>query len=126
MSERDNPAVLAYRVGQLEIAMKDAALAQRESTESHKEGVKELVTKMDTYALNFATKIDLEQAQRDADKVHAQYDKRLEAQDQEIEGLKGTIDGYPLVKKIVFTAAGVILLAVLGVIVNLAVKGQAS
>jgi hypothetical protein len=60
VSDRDNQPVLAYRVGQLEIALKDAALAQRESTESHKEGVKELKDKMDTFGSNFATKLELE------------------------------------------------------------------
>jgi hypothetical protein len=68
VSDRDNQPVLAYRVGQLELAMKDAALAQRESTESHKEGVKELATKMDTFGMNFTPKSDFMQHQLEVDK----------------------------------------------------------
>lgn len=63
VSERDNQPVLAYRVGQLELAMKDATLAQREGTEK-------LATKIDGYAHNFASKSEL------AD-VETVLDKRL-------------------------------------------------
>lgn len=61
MSDRDNQPVLAYRVGQLELAVKDVSLAQREGTEK-------LSTKMDEYAHNFASKTDLVDAKSSLDR----------------------------------------------------------
>lgn len=119
VSERDSPAVLAYRVGQLEIAMKDSALALRESTESHKESAKELATKMDTYAQNFATKTDLEAAQREADKEHERFT-------QSIETIEHTIENYPLVRRIVFGLVGLILVSVATALIALVVRSQAT
>jgi hypothetical protein len=124
VSERHNDPVLAYRVGQIEIAMKDAALAQRESTESHKEGVKELATKMDSFAMNLATKADLEQAQRDADKEHVRFDQNFVTQGNRIDVIEQSLEGWPLAKKLIFSAVGFILLAVLGGLIALVVKGQ--
>ncbi len=121
----DTRDVLTYRVGQLEIAMKDAALAQRESTESHKEGVKELGTKMDSFALNLATKADLEQAQREADREHVRFSEQFITHGKRIGAIEKSLEGWPLAKKLIFSAVGIILLAVLGALIALVVKGQA-
>ena len=90
VSERDNQQVLAYRVGQLELAMKDATQAQRESTEK-------LATKIDDYAHNFASKSDLSD-------VETTFDKRLTKVENWLNWIGKTV-------------IGAVVLAVLGLVV---------
>lgn len=89
VSDRDNQPVLAYRVGQLEITLKDATQAQRESTEK-------LATKIDEYAHNFASKSDL------AD-VESTFDRRLTRVENWLNWIGKTV-------------IGAVVLAVLGLV----------
>ena len=83
VSDRDNQPVLAYRVGQLELAMKDATLAQRESTEK-------LATKIDEYAHNFASKTDLTD-------LETTFDKRITKVENWLNWIGKTVIGAVLV-----------------------------
>jgi hypothetical protein len=83
--ENESPGVLAYRVGRLEVAMKDAALAQRENTESHKESTNQLATKMDSLSLNFVPRSDLEGLSREANQIHATLRTDLERATSSVE-----------------------------------------
>lgn len=89
VSDRDNQPVLAYRVGQLEITLKDATQAQRESTEK-------LATKIDEYAHNFASKADL------AD-VESTFDRRITKVENWLNWIGKTV-------------IGAVVLAVLGLV----------
>ena len=124
VGERDNPAVLAYRVGQSEAAIKDLTTALRESTELHRESSRELATKMDTYASTFATKDDVRASKQDAEKVHQRIDDVLDGHSERFERIERIIQSVPLVTRIVFGMVGMIVVAVFGAIIALVVKGQ--
>lgn len=125
VSEPYNPAVIAYRLGQAEDAIKEFAVAQRESTESHKESNKELAGKMDTIVLNLATKADLEAAQRQGDKDHESMNKRIDELSERQEATEKTTDGLPLIKKIVYSFCGLVLSSVAVALVALVVTSKA-
>lgn len=93
----DNPAVLAYRVGQLEIKQEKGFADLKEQNGAQIKMIGDL-------AHNFATKTDLTAAQREGDAVHDGLDKRI-----------GKIEGW-------MTWAGRIVIgAVLAAIIGLVV-----
>lgn len=120
VSDRDNQPVLAYRVGQLELAMKDATLAQRESAESNKQSAKELSLKMDNLASNFATIGDVERMRLDKEREHAAIERRLNDRIDGTEARVGKTEG--VLTWIGRTVIGAVIAAVLGLVV--VTKGQ--
>jgi hypothetical protein len=102
VSEHDNPAVLAYRVGQLEIKQEKGFAELKEQNGAQIKMISDL-------AHNFASKSDLQSAQREGDAVHEVLDKRL-----------GKVEGW------LTWAARIILGAVLAAVLGLVIvtKGQ--
>lgn len=102
VSEHNNPAVLAYRVGQLEIKQEQGFAELKEQNSAQIRMIGDL-------AHNFASKTDLQAAQREGDAVHDGFDQRM-----------GKVEGWlTWAGRIVI---GAVLASILGLVV--VTKGQ--
>lgn len=103
VSERDNPAVLAYRVGQLEIG-------QGKGFAEVKQQNNDLLNKMDALANNFASKSDLEALEKQATTEHKNLWKEIEAVRTEVRGVKRWLNWGTK------TVLGAVLIAILSLV----------
>lgn len=92
----DTPAVVAFRVGQLE---------KRFDT---------FEAKLDNFGGNFVTIEFVKELKKEADTEHKAFDSRLAK-------LERLLSAYPIVQALVFGVAGLILIAVFSAIVALVV-----
>lgn len=92
----DSPAVVAFRVGQLE--------KRFDSFDQ----------KLDNLGGNFVTIETIREMKKNADLEHATFRS-------EIDAITTKTTSYSLIEKIVFTAVGIVLIAVLGAIVGLVI-----
>lgn len=92
----DTPAVVAFRVGQLE--------KRFDSFDN----------KLDNLGGSFVTTDMMRDARLIAENEHKEFNER-------ILKVETKVTSYPLIEKIVFTAVGIVLISVLGAIISLVV-----
>lgn len=95
-TQDDAPAVVAFRVGQLE---------KRFDT---------FESKLDNLGGNFVTIETLREMKLNADSEHKAFHDSITA-------IESKMTSYPLIEKIVFTAVGIVLVTVLGAIIGLVI-----
>jgi hypothetical protein len=104
-NEENSPAVLAYRVGQLEIAVAN--------------GFKELKAELASQKALYATKLEMAEVRTQAHEEHERIWNELKRVDTDVKKVQTCVTklengnvSFSLVQKIVFTLVAIILLAV--------------
>lgn len=103
--EENSPAVLAYRVGQLEIAVAT--------------GFKEIKEELALQKALYATKVEVVEIRTQAHEEHERIWNEIKRVDKDVKCVQSSVDdmgksnvSFSLVQKIVFALVAIILLAV--------------
>jgi hypothetical protein len=109
------PDVLAYRVGQLEIAVSN--------------GFKELKAELSSQKALYATKVEVVEAKTQAHEEHERIWNEIKRVDGDVKNVQTSVDdmakgniSFSFVQKIVFGLVAIILLAIANSVVRLAAE----
>ena len=124
-TQEENSSLLSYRMTQLEQSSKENFKKLEESTLKHFE---KLESKIDLFTAQFVPVKTFEAFSKQNHDEHSSIDTEVGLLDQRIRKLDEKIEkhyievsDYPLVRKLVYGAVGLILVAVLGAVIGLVV-----